>query len=311
MEKHTINYNHTPIMVQECIEGLNIKPDGIYVDGTFGGGGHSGKILEHLTTGRLIGIDKDDTALAVGRERYGNCNNLTLVKNDFKNIADILDELGIDQIDGVLLDLGVSSFQLDTDYRGFSYRFDAKLDMRMDTTSSFSAYDVVNSYSESELSNVIFRYGEEPFAKKIAREIVEARKVKPIETTGELVKIIEKVVFKKKGSNPCTKTFQAIRIEVNSELDRLDTAINTMIDRLRQGGRIAIITFHSLEDRIVKNVFKLRSTDCICDKSLPVCICGHKKEINILTRKPIVASAEEQKINTRSTCAKLRIAEKL
>ena len=274
MEK--IIFNHTPIMLKECINGLNIKPDGIYVDGTFGGGGHSSQILAKLTTGKLIAIDKDNTALQVGKERFGDSSNLVLIKNDFKNIVEVLDQLNIDKIDGVLLDLGVSSYQLDTAGRGFSYRFDAPLDMRMDQDSDFSAYDVVNNYSDSELSEIFFKYGEEPMARKIARQIVETRKVKPIETTGELAKIIEKVVYKKKGSNPCTKTFQAIRIEVNSELERLDKAINSMIDRLNSGGRIAIITFHSLEDRIVKTVFKQRSSDCICDKSIPVCICGHK-----------------------------------
>lgn len=313
MEKHleNINFNHTPIMLTECIEGLNIKPDGIYVDGTFGGGGHSSKILERLTTGKLIAIDKDPVALEVGRQRLGDNPNIIFVKNDFKNFVEILDGLGIDNIDGVLLDLGVSSYQLDTAERGFSYRFDAPLDMRMDTDNSFSAYNVVNEYSEKELSEILFRYGEEPFARKIAHEIVATRKLNPIKTTKQLADIIEKVVFKKKGANPCTKTFQAIRIEVNSELERLDSVINSMIDKLKSGGRIAIITFHSLEDRIVKTVFKNRSSECICDKSFPVCICGHKKEINILTKKPLVASEEEQKENTRSTCAKLRIAEKI
>ncbi len=313
MEKHleNINFNHTPIMLTECIEGLNIKPDGIYVDGTFGGGGHSSKILERLTTGKLIAIDKDPVALEVGRQRLGNNPNIVFVKNDFKNFVEILDGLGIDAIDGVLLDLGVSSYQLDTAERGFSYRFDAPLDMRMDTDNPFSAYKVVNEYSEKELSEILFRYGEEPFARKIAHEIVATRKLNPIKTTKQLADIVEKVVFKKKGANPCTKTFQAIRIEVNSELERLDSVINSMIDRLKSGGRIAIITFHSLEDRIVKTVFKNRSSECICDKSFPVCICGHKKEINILTKKPLVASEEEQKENTRSTCAKLRIAEKI
>lgn len=307
----TINFNHTPIMLKECIEGLDIKPDGIYVDGTFGGGGHSREILARLTSGKLIAIDKDNTALQVGRERFADNPNLILVKNDFKNFVEVLDNLGIDKVDGVLLDLGVSSYQLDTAERGFSYRFDAPLDMRMDTDTNFSAYDVVNTYSESELAEIFFKYGEEPMARKIARQIIDTRKKSPIETTGDLVKIIEKVVFKKKGSNPCTKTFQAIRIEVNSELERLDNAISSMIDRLNIGGKIAIITFHSLEDRIVKNVFKVKSSDCICDKSIPVCICGHKKEINILTKKPLTASIEEQKNNSRSTCAKLRIAEKI
>ena len=247
-------------MLNECIEGLAIKPNGIYVDGTFGGGGHSSQILARLTTGKLIAIDKDNTALSVGKERFGSNPNLILVKNDFKNIVEVLDELGIEQIDGVLLDLGVSSYQLDTADRGFSYRFDASLDMRMDQDNPFSAYDIVNDYSEAELAEIFFKYGEEPMARKVARQIIEQRKNKPIETTGELVNIVEKVIFKKKGSNPCTKIFQAIRIEVNSELERLDKAINSMIDRLSSGGRIAIITFHSLEDRIVKTVFKQRSS---------------------------------------------------
>ena len=298
-------------MLNECIEGLNIKPDGIYVDGTFGGGGHSSKILEKLTTGKLIAIDKDQTAISVGRQRFPDNPNLILINDDFKNIVDILDNLNISKIDGVLLDLGVSSYQLDTADRGFSYRFDAPLDMRMDQNATFSAYDVVNTYSEQELTEILFKYGEEPFARKIAREIVNARKKSDIKTTKQLADIIEKVVFKKHGSNPSTKTFQAIRIEVNSELERLDSAINSMIDRLNTNGRIAIITFHSLEDRIVKTVFKNRSSDCICDKSIPVCICGHKKEINIITKKPLVASDKEREANSRSTCAKLRIAEKI
>ena len=298
-------------MLAECIDGLAIKPDGIYVDGTFGGGGHSAKILEKLTTGKLIGIDKDSTAHIVAKDKFKDDPRLIMVKDDFKNFAEILDTLGIDKVDGILLDLGVSSHQLDTADRGFSYRFDAPLDMRMDRESNFSAYDVVNTYSEADLSNVIFRYGEEPMARKIARQIVETRKVKPIETTKELVALIEKVVFKKKGANPCTKTFQAIRIEVNSELDKLDKAINSMIDRLNPSGRIAIITFHSLEDRVVKTVFKERNTDCVCDKSIPVCICGHKKDIELITKKPLVASNAEREENSRSTCAKLRIAEKI
>ncbi len=247
----------------------------------------------------------------VAKDRFGDNPNLIMVKDDFKNISTILDDLGIEKIDGILLDLGVSSHQLDTADRGFSYRFDAPLDMRMDRDCELSAYDVVNNYSEAEISNIIFRYGEEPMARKIAREIVSVRKNKPIETTKELASIIEKVVFKKKGANPCTKTFQAIRIEVNGELDRLDRAINQMIDRLNIGGRIAIITFHSLEDRVVKTVFKERNTDCICDKSIPVCVCGHKKDIELITKKPLTANDTEREENSRSTCAKLRIAEKI
>lgn len=310
-----MEFVHKPIMLKECLDGLNIKEDGIYFDGTLGGAGHSKEILKRIPKGLLIAVDKDDDALKVATKRLSEIsNNFKTVKSDFKQFNKVLDDLGVDKVDGVLLDLGVSSYQLDNEERGFSYRFDAKLDMRMDRTQDFSAYEVVNEYTEEQLSKIFFEYGEEPFSKKIAKNIVIARQNKKIETTFELVDIIKQSMPKKvlmtKG-HPAKRIFQAIRIEVNHELDSLDKVIKDMINRLNKHGRIAIITFHSLEDRIVKNIFKEYSTDCICPKELPVCVCNHKASIKLITRKPIIAGDEEQKENTRSTCAKLRIAEKL
>lgn len=310
-----MEFVHKPIMLKECLDGLNIKEDGIYFDGTLGGAGHSKEILKRIPKGLLIAVDKDDDALKVATKRLSEIsNNFKTVKSDFKQFNKVLDDLGVDKVDGVLLDLGVSSYQLDNEERGFSYRFDAKLDMRMDRTQDFSAYEVVNEYTEEQLSKIFFEYGEEPFSKKIAKNIVIARQNKKIETTFELVDIIKQSMPKKvlmtKG-HPAKRIFQAIRIEVNHELDSLDKVIKDMINRLNKYGRIAIITFHSLEDRIVKNIFKEYSTDCICPKELPVCVCNHKASIKLITRKPIIAGYEEQKENTRSTCAKLRIAEKL
>lgn len=314
MEKTFLNnFKHTPVMLNECLDGLNIKPDGIYVDGTLGGGGHSSEILKRLTTGKLIAFDKDDDALnSTGEKLKIFGDKVIFVKSDFKNMCEKLNELGIQQVDGILLDLGVSSYQLDTAERGFSYRFDSKLDMRMDRTSSLSAYEVVNNYSSSDLIRILYNYGEENFAKSIVAKIIDARKVKTIETTGELVALIESAIPKKfwgKGS-VAKKTFQAIRIEVNSELDGLDVAINKMIDILNPQGRLAIITFHSLEDRIVKQVFKERSTDCICDKSIPICVCNHKSDVQLVNKKPVVASKNELESNKRSSSAKLRVIEK-
>ena len=307
------NFKHTPIMLKECIEGLNINPDGIYVDGTLGGAGHSSVIVSKLKNGRLIGIDKDDDALAASRERLKDFNNVTFVKSDFKRYKQIIDELEIDKVDGILLDLGVSSYQIDTAERGFSYRFDGKLDMRMDKSQSLSAYEVVNNYSVEKLTEILFKYGEEQNAKKIAREIEAQRQIKPIETTDELVKIVERSYPKKfyTGIAVCKKTFQAIRIEVNNELGDLDRVITDMVQSLKVGGRLAIITFHSLEDRIVKQKFKELSSDCICDKSVPICTCHHKAEIKLINKKPIEASTTEQKENKRSLSAKLRIVEKI
>ncbi len=311
MEEHC--FKHTPVLLNECLEGLNIKPNGIYADGTLGGAGHSLKIVEQLKDGKLIGIDKDDTALSVCKERLKNFKNVIFVKSDFKNFKQIISDLGISGVDGILLDLGVSSHQIDTPERGFSYRFEGSLDMRMDYSQGITAYDVVNNYSESDLARIIYTYGEENFSRAIARKIVDARKVKPISTTMQLKELVESAIPKKFhiGGSPCKKTFQAIRIEVNGELDGLDIALKEMVEGLNPGGRLAVITFHSLEDRIVKNVFKELSTDCICDKTIPVCVCNHKTTVKLVNRKPIVATNEELKENKRSSSAKLRVIEKI
>lgn len=311
MEKHC--FNHTPVLLNECIDGLNIKPNGIYVDGTMGGAGHSLRIVEKLKSGKLIGIDKDDTALSVCKDRLKDFKNVVFVKSDFKNFKNVVENLNINGVDGILLDLGVSSHQIDTPERGFSYRFDGELDMRMDKTQSLTAFDVVNTYSEADLAKIIYLYGEENFSRSIARKIVEVRRAEPIKTTMQLKEVVESAIPKKfhGAGSPCKKTFQAIRIEVNSELDGLDTVIYDMVEKLNKGGRLAIITFHSLEDRIVKNVFKELSTNCICDKSIPVCVCNHKASVSLVNRKPIIATNTELKENKRSSSAKLRIVEKL
>ena len=314
MEKTFINkFEHTSVMLNECIDGLNIIPDGIYVDGTLGGGGHSEEILKRLTTGKLIAFDKDDDALmSTGEKLKGYGDKIIYTKSDFKNMYEKVHELGFQQVNGILLDLGVSSYQIDTAERGFSYRFDGRLDMRMDRTAKLSAYEVVNNYSSEDLIRILYNYGEENFAKSIVNKIIEARKVKEIKTTGELVALVESAIPKKfwgKGS-VAKKTFQAIRIEVNGELDGLDVAINKMVDLLAPAGRLAIITFHSLEDRIVKQVFKERATDCICDKTIPICVCNHKSDVVLVNKKPIVATKEELDNNKRSSSAKLRVIEK-
>lgn len=308
------NFKHTPVLLNECLSALNIKPDGIYVDGTLGGGGHSGEILKRLTTGRLIAFDKDDDALVSTSQKLSKFGDkITYVKDDFKNMAEKVKSMGIEGVDGILLDLGVSSYQLDNAERGFSYRFDSRLDMRMDKTASLDAYDVVNTYSKEDLIRILYNYGEESFAKAIVNKIIEARNEKAIETTGELTRLIENAIPKKfwgRGS-VAKKTFQAIRIEVNHELEGLDKAINQMIDLLSPSGRLAIITFHSLEDRIVKNVFKERSTNCICDKSIPFCVCNHKADVILVNKKPIEAGKEELEKNSRSSSAKLRVIQKI
>lgn len=307
------NFKHTPVLLDECLKALNIKPDGVYVDGTLGGGGHSGEILKRLTTGKLIAFDKDQDALSstqIKLQKY--VDKITYIKDDFKNMYSDICNIGITGVDGILLDLGVSSYQIDTAERGFSYRFDSRLDMRMDRDSALSAYDVVNTYSKEDLIRILYNYGEESFAKAIVNKIIEYRQQKPIETTGELNRLIESAVPKKfwpRGS-VSKKTFQAIRIEVNGELDGLEEAINQMIDLLNPSGRLAIITFHSLEDRIVKNVFKEHAVDCICDKTLPFCVCNHVSDAIIVNKKPIEASSEELKNNSRSSSAKLRILQK-
>ena len=310
-----MEFKHIPIMLNEIITGLNINPDGIYIDCTLGGAGHSTEIIKRLSqNGRLIGIDKDEEALSVCKERLSKFQNVTFVHNDFKNIEEIFSELNLVQVDGVLIDLGVSSYQIDNAERGFSFNNNGRLDMRMDKSQEFSAYEVVNNYSEEKLVTIFYEYGEESFAKQIARNIIKARAEKPIETTFELKEIIEnsipkKILYKLGGASK--KVFQAIRIEVNGELDKLNTTLEFLISKLKHGGRIAVLTFHSLEDRIVKNVFKQHSTNCICPPKAPICICNHKADVVLINKKPIVASSEEMKQNSRSTCAKLRIIEKI
>ncbi len=307
-----MEFIHKPIMLSEILSGLDIKPDGIYLDCTIGGAGHSKEIAKKLSNkGCLIGIDKDQDALDVCKERLKDYPFVKLVKADFKDVESVLDNLGIEKLDGVLLDLGVSSYQLDNPERGFSFRFDSKLDMRMDKSQKLTAYDVVNTYSQKHLTRILAEYGEEEYASSIAKNIVINR---PIETTKQLANIIEnsmpkKVVFKRNGAHK--KSFQAIRIEVNGELDRLFEAINFLISKLKSGGRIAILTFHSLEDRIVKNAYKINATGCICPPKTPICICGHKQVITLVNKKPIMASDIEIQDNSRSKSAKLRIAQKI
>ena len=308
-----MEFHHISVLLNECIDDLNIRPDGIYVDGTMGGGGHSLEIAKRLTTGRLICIDQDPNAHeAAGKRLAEYKDRITFVRDNFGNIANILDSLGIEKIDGMLLDIGVSSHQLDEAERGFSYQQDAPLDMRMNPDRPFSAYDVVNGYDEDELDRVIFTYGEERWARRIAQFIVKEREAKPIETTGELVDIIKKAVPKgarKDGPHPAKRTFQAIRIEVNGELEVLQRAIDDVAARLAVGGRLCIITFHSLEDRIVKEAFRKQENPCICPPQFPVCVCGKKPLGRVITRKPILPSKEELEENPRSRSAKLRVLE--
>ncbi len=307
-----MEFVHKPIMLSEILSGLDIKPDGIYLDCTIGGAGHSKEIAKKLSNkGCLIGIDKDQDALDVCKERLKDYPFVKLVKADFKDVESVLDNLGIENLDGVLLDLGVSSYQLDNPERGFSFRFDSKIDMRMDKSQKLTAYDVVNTYSQKHLTRILAEYGEEEYASSIAKNIVLKR---PIETTKQLANIIEnsmpkKVVFKRNGAHK--KSFQAIRIEVNGELDRLFETINYLISKLKSGGRIAILTFHSLEDRIVKNAFKINATGCVCPPKTPICICGHKQVITLVNKKPIMATECEIQENSRSKSAKLRIAQKI
>ena len=308
-----MEFHHISVLLNECIDNLNIRPDGIYVDGTMGGGGHSLEIAKRLTTGRLICIDQDPNAHeAAGKRLAEYKDRITFVRDNFGNIKSILDSLGIEKIDGMLLDIGVSSHQLDEAERGFSYQQEAPLDMRMNPDRPFSAYDVVNGYDEDELDRVIFTYGEERWARRIAQFIVKEREAKPIETTGELVDIIKKAVPKgarKDGPHPAKRTFQAIRIEVNGELEVLQRAIDDVAARLAVGGRLCIITFHSLEDRIVKEAFRKQENPCICPPQFPVCVCGKKPLGRVITRKPILPSKEELEENPRSRSAKLRVLE--
>ena len=310
-----MDFKHISVLLEESVQNLDIKKDGIYVDCTMGGGGHSELIVSKLSPkGRLIGIDRDTEALLASKTRLAAYSNVDYVHNNFHNIRQVLDDLGIDEVDGIIADLGVSSYQLDNKQRGFSYMEDARLDMRMDATSELDAYKVVNTYSEEKLADIIFKYGEEKFSRKIAKIIAEKRKEKPIETTLELVEIIKKAIpekFRQKGSHPAKRTFQAIRIEVNSELEPLSDAIGDMFDSLKKGGRLSIITFHSLEDRIVKVKYNDLCKGCTCPPDFPICVCGNTPKGKLVTRKPVLPTDEECEYNKRSKSAKLRVIEKL
>lgn len=310
-----MEFKHKPVLLQECIENLNINPDGIYVDGTLGGAGHSIEIVKRLSLkGLLIGIDRDEEALKAASEKLKEYKNVKYVHGNHDEIKEILEDLGIEKVDGILLDLGVSSYQLDEKNRGFSYMSEeSKLDMRMDRTQSLTAKDIVNTYSEEELTRIMFEYGEEKFARNISKKICEYRKNNVISTTGELVKIIEDSVpgFAKKDGHPAKRTFQAIRIEVNNEIEPLYNTVKDSIEMLKPKGRLCIITFHSLEDRAVKNAYQNAKGKCTCPKDLPYCICGAKSQGDIITRKPIIPTDEEQKENSRAKSAKLRVFEKI
>ncbi len=310
--KESTGFNHIPIMLAEVIDGLDIKPDGIYVDGTLGGGGHSYEIAKRLTEGgRLVGIDQDEAAIRAATERLAEFSDrVDIVRSNYSEMTGILKSLGIDRADGILLDLGVSSHQLDTADRGFSYMEDAPLDMRMDTRADKTAKDIVNQYSQAELTRILKLYGEEKFAAKIAGRIVSGRETKQIETTGELVEIIKSAIpikYRLTGGHPAKRTFQAIRIELNRELSVLEDSLEGMAAMLSDRGRMAVITFHSLEDRIVKSAFKRFEAPCTCPPDFPVCVCGKKPLGTVVTRKPILPSEEETEINSRAKSAKLRI----
>lgn len=310
-----MEFKHISVLLNECIEGLNIKKDGIYVDCTLGGAGHSSEIVKLLgEKGRLVGIDQDKDALKAAGERLKEYKNVTLVHSNFHNIYDILNDLNISGVDGILMDLGVSSYQLDNGERGFSYMQDAPLDMRMNRENSLSAYEVINSYSEEELSRIIKEYGEDKFAKRIANFIVKNREKKSIETTLDLVDIIKMAIpakARREGPHPAKRTFQAIRIEVNKELDIIENTIRNGVKKLNKGGRMAIITFHSLEDRIVKNVYKDLSNPCKCPSTFPICVCNKVPTVKTISRKPIEPSKKELTINPRSRSAKLRVLERI
>ena len=311
-----MEFNHTSVLLNETIEGLKIKPDGIYVDGTLGGGGHSFEIAKRLNdNGRLIGIDQDEAAILAAGERLKDFGDkVIIVRSNYRNAFSVLHDLGIEKIDGMMLDLGVSSYQLDTQERGFSYRYDAPLDMRMDLRQTLTAKDIVNGYSETELFHIIRDYGEDRFAKNIAKHIVMARAKKPIETTGELNEIIRTAIpakMRAEGGHPSKRTYQAIRIECNKELEVLKESLEELIGILNPGGRLCIITFHSLEDRIVKTAFKKAENPCTCPPSFPVCVCGKKSQGKVITGKPVLPCEEEMESNPRSKSAKLRIFEKI
>lgn len=310
-----MEFKHASVLLQETIDNLKIKSTGIYVDGTLGGGGHSFEIAGRLTEGgRLIGIDQDEAAIKAAGERLSPyMDKVTIVRSNYRNAPEVLKELGIDSVDGILLDLGVSSYQLDELERGFSYKYDTKLDMRMDTRQSVSARDIVNGYSEAELFRIIRDYGEDKFAKNIAKHIAKARQDRPIETTGELSEIIKAAIpakMRQTGGHPSKKTFQAIRIACNRELEVLEESIDSFIQLLRPEGRLCIITFHSLEDRIVKSYFRKNENPCTCPPDFPVCICGNKSKGKVVTRKPILPGEDELAENKRSKSAKLRVFER-
>lgn len=312
-----MEFNHYSVLLNETIENLNIKPDGIYVDGTLGGGGHAYQVASRLSEkGRLIGIDQDADAIAAAGERLKEFGDkITIIRSNYANMKEELHRIGVEKVDGIVLDLGVSSFQLDTPERGFTYRDEnAPLDMRMDDRQSLTAKDIVNGYSEMDLYRIIRDYGEDKFAKNIAKHIVQERAKKPIETTGELTEIIRASIPMKvqvTGGHLAKRTFQAIRIELNKELEVLQNNLDDMIDLLNPGGRICIITFHSLEDRIVKTNFKRNENPCTCPSDFPVCVCGKKSKGKVVTRKPILPSEEELEVNSRSKSAKLRVFERV
>lgn len=310
-----MEFKHTSVLLEETIDNLHIKPDGIYVDGTLGGGGHSYEIASRLNGGgRLIGIDQDGDAIeAAGKRLEPFADRITLIRNNYCNAKEALRQIGIEKADGIVLDLGVSSFQLDNAERGFSYKYDTALDMRMDVRQSLSAREIINGYTEMELFRVIRDYGEEQFAKNIAKHIVNVRKDKPVETTGELNEIIKAAIparMRVTGGHPSKKTFQAIRIECNRELEVLKDSLDDLIEMLNPGGRICIITFHSLEDRIVKTTFRRNENPCTCPPDFPVCVCGQVPKGKVITKKPILPSQEELAVNKRSKSAKLRVFEK-
>ena len=308
-------FEHKSVLLEETVNGLNIKPDGIYVDGTLGGGGHAYEVCKQLNNkGRFIGIDQDEAAIeAAGSRLIDFGERVTIVRSNYCDMKSKLQELGIDKVDGIVLDLGVSSYQLDTAERGFSYRVDAPLDMRMDRRQKMTAKDIVNEYSEMDLFRIIRDYGEDKFAKNIAKHIVLEREKGPIETTGQLIEIIKRAIpmkFQKTAGHPAKRTFQAIRIELNRELEVLRESLDDMIELLNKDGRICIITFHSLEDRIVKGIFRKNENPCTCPPHFPVCVCGNESKGRVITRKPILPSAEELEENSRSKSAKLRIFER-
>ncbi|MCR4777383.1 MAG: 16S rRNA (cytosine(1402)-N(4))-methyltransferase RsmH [Lachnospiraceae bacterium] len=311
-----MSFEHVSVMLSETVDGLNVRPGGIYVDGTIGGGGHSYEICKRLSgKGKLIGIDQDEAAIAAAGARLSEYGDMvTIVRSNYEQIGKVLYELGIEKVDGIMLDLGVSSYQLDTAERGFSYKEEAPLDMRMDTRNPKTARDIVNTYSEKDLFRIIRDYGEDSFAKNIAKHICMEREKQPIETTTQLAEIIKQAIpmaVRKKGGHPAKQTFQAIRIELNRELEVLSGTLDEMIDLLNDGGRLSIITFHSLEDRIVKSAMKKNENPCTCPPDFPVCMCGNKSKGRVITRKPILPSKEELEVNSRSASAKLRVFERV